>query len=88
MEDHRAPRVGGRAPNPFSFGLPLYSGFVFHILEKQIHAAFRDRLRAGFGVESNFALEQPRQQARRGKVGPRRAFALEFPGMSTCAARS
>ena len=34
---------------------------MFHILEKQIHAAFRDRLRAGFGVESSFALEQPRQ---------------------------
>ena len=44
-----------------TFALPLYSGFVFHILEKQIHAAFRDRLRAGFGVESSFALEQPRQ---------------------------
>src|ERR1019366_2552930 len=41
--------------------LPLSSGFVFHILEKQIHAAFRDRLRAGFGVETSFALEQPRQ---------------------------
>jgi arginyl-tRNA synthetase len=34
---------------------------VFHNLEKQIHAAFRDRLRAQFGVESDFALEQPRQ---------------------------
>jgi arginyl-tRNA synthetase len=34
---------------------------VFHNLEKQIHAAFRDRLRARFGVESDFALEQPRQ---------------------------
>jgi arginyl-tRNA synthetase len=34
---------------------------VFHRLEKQIHAAFRDRLRAQFGVESDFALEQPRQ---------------------------
>ena len=34
---------------------------MFHILEKQIHAAFRDRLRAGFGVETSFALEQPRQ---------------------------
>ena len=34
---------------------------MFHILDKQIHAAFRDRLRASFGVESNFALEQPRQ---------------------------
>jgi hypothetical protein len=30
---------------------------VFHNLEKQIHAAFRDRLRAQFGVESDFALE-------------------------------
>src|ERR1700744_4108037 len=36
-------------------------GSVFHRLEKQIHAAFRDRLRAQFGVESDFALEQPRQ---------------------------
>ena len=34
---------------------------MFHNLEKQIHAAFRDRLRAQFGVESDFALEQPRQ---------------------------
>ncbi len=34
---------------------------VFHNLEKQIHAAFRDCLRARFGVESDFALEQPRQ---------------------------
>ena len=34
---------------------------MFHRLEKQIHAAFRDRLRAQFGVESDFALEQPRQ---------------------------
>jgi len=30
---------------------------VFHNLEKQIHAAFRDRLRAQFGVESDFALD-------------------------------
>ena len=34
---------------------------MFHRLEKQIHAAFRDCLRAQFGVESDFALEQPRQ---------------------------
>src|SRR5579863_2065025 len=34
---------------------------VFHNLEKQIHAAFSDRLRAQFGVEADFALEQPRQ---------------------------
>ncbi|HTA47497.1 MAG TPA: arginine--tRNA ligase [Bryobacteraceae bacterium] len=34
---------------------------MFHNLEKQIQAAFRDRLRAQFGVEADFALEQPRQ---------------------------
>ena len=34
---------------------------VFHNLEKTIHAAFRDRLRAQFGVDTPFALEQPRQ---------------------------
>lgn len=34
---------------------------MFHHLEKQIHAAFRDGLRARFGVETDFALEQPRQ---------------------------
>ncbi len=34
---------------------------MFHRLEKQIHAAFRDRLRAQFGVAADFALEQPRQ---------------------------
>lgn len=34
---------------------------MFHILEKQIQAAFRDRLRAHFDVDADFALEQPRQ---------------------------
>ncbi len=34
---------------------------MFHHLEKQIHAAFRDRLHAQFGVDTDFALEQPRQ---------------------------
>ena len=34
---------------------------VFHNLEKQIHSAFRDRLRAQFGIDSDSALEQPRQ---------------------------
>jgi arginyl-tRNA synthetase len=34
---------------------------VFHNLETQIHAAFRDRLRAQFGLDADFALEQPRQ---------------------------
>jgi len=36
---------------------------VFHILDKQIYAAFRDRLRSNFGVESHFVLEQPRQSS-------------------------
>ena len=36
---------------------------MFHTLEKTIHAAFRDRLRAQFGVDAAFALEQPRQGA-------------------------
>jgi len=48
---------------------------VFHILDKQIHAAFRDRLRASFGVESNFALEQPRQ-ASFGEIAVPVAFQL------------
>jgi arginyl-tRNA synthetase len=34
---------------------------VFHNLEKQIHTAFRDRLRAQFNLDTDFALEQPRQ---------------------------
>ncbi|HEX4133474.1 MAG TPA: arginine--tRNA ligase [Bryobacteraceae bacterium] len=34
---------------------------MFHNLEKTIHAAFRDRLRAQFGLDTSFALEQPRQ---------------------------
>jgi arginyl-tRNA synthetase len=34
---------------------------VFHNLEKQIQSAFRDRLRAQFGLDTDFALEQPRQ---------------------------
>jgi arginyl-tRNA synthetase len=34
---------------------------VFHNLEKVIHAAFRDRLRAQFELDTPFALEQPRQ---------------------------
>ncbi|HEX4277504.1 MAG TPA: arginine--tRNA ligase [Bryobacteraceae bacterium] len=34
---------------------------MFHNLEKTIHAAFRDCLRARFAVETPFALEQPRQ---------------------------
>jgi arginyl-tRNA synthetase len=34
---------------------------VFHNLEKQIQSAFRDRLRAQFGLDADFALEQPRQ---------------------------
>jgi arginyl-tRNA synthetase len=34
---------------------------VFHDLEKTIHAAFRDCLRSRFGVDTPFALEQPRQ---------------------------
>jgi arginyl-tRNA synthetase len=41
---------------------PTYTQIsVFHTLEKTIHAAFRDRLRAQFGVDAPFALEQPRQ---------------------------
>jgi arginyl-tRNA synthetase len=36
---------------------------VFHTLEKTIHAAFRDRLQAQFGLDTPFALEQPRQPA-------------------------
>lgn len=48
---------------------------VFHNLEKQIHAAFRDRLRAQFGVESDFALEQPRQ-ASFGEIAVPIAFQL------------
>src|ERR1700744_4253363 len=67
--DGRAPPL--LAPRPATLALLTTSGrgtasdytqgSVFHRLEKQIHAAFRDRLRAQFGVESDFALEQPRQ---------------------------
>jgi arginyl-tRNA synthetase len=36
---------------------------VFHNLEKHIQTAFRDRLRAQFGVETEIALEQPKQSS-------------------------
>jgi arginyl-tRNA synthetase len=48
---------------------------VFHNLEKQIHAAFRDRLRAQFGIDTEFALEQPRQ-ASFGEIAVPIAFQL------------
>jgi len=48
---------------------------VFHNLEKQVHAAFRDRLRAQFGVDTDFALEQPRQ-ASFGEIAVPIAFQL------------
>jgi arginyl-tRNA synthetase len=48
---------------------------VFHILEKQIHAAFGDALRVRFGVEPDFPLEQPRQ-ASFGEVAVPVAFQL------------
>jgi arginyl-tRNA synthetase len=34
---------------------------VFHILEKQIHAAFGEALRTRFNTDAEFSLEQPRQ---------------------------
>jgi arginyl-tRNA synthetase len=48
---------------------------VFHNLEKQVHAAFRDSLRARFGVEAEFALERPRQ-ASFGEIAVPVAFQL------------
>ena len=36
---------------------------MFHNLEKNIHAAFTDGLRARFGIEADFGLEQPRQSS-------------------------
>ena len=48
---------------------------MFHNLEKQVHAAFRDRLRAQFGVDTDFALEQPRQ-ASFGEIAVPIAFQL------------
>jgi arginyl-tRNA synthetase len=36
---------------------------VFHILEKQIHAAFREALRTRFELDPEFGLEQPRQSS-------------------------
>jgi arginyl-tRNA synthetase len=48
---------------------------VFHNLEKQVHAAFRDSLRARFGVEADFALERPRQ-ASFGEIAVPVAFQL------------
>lgn len=36
---------------------------MFHIQEKQIQAAFRDLVRAQFGVEAEIALEQPKQSS-------------------------
>jgi len=48
---------------------------VFLNLEKTIHAAFRDRLRAQLGTDATFALEQPRQ-ASFGEVAVPVAFQL------------
>ncbi len=48
---------------------------MFHNLEKQVHAAFRDSLRARFGVEADFALERPRQ-ASYGEIAVPVAFQL------------
>ncbi|HYA16390.1 MAG TPA: arginine--tRNA ligase [Bryobacteraceae bacterium] len=36
---------------------------MFHILEKQIHAAFRQALRTRFDLDPEFGLEQPRQSS-------------------------
>ena len=36
---------------------------MFHNLEKNIHAAFRDGLLARFGLDTDFGLEQPRQSS-------------------------
>jgi arginyl-tRNA synthetase len=45
----------------FAGASPYTQISVFHNLEKTIHAAFRDRLRAQFDLDTPFALEQPRQ---------------------------
>ena len=36
---------------------------VFHNLEKQLQSAFRDRVRADFGVDADIAIEQPKQSS-------------------------
>jgi arginyl-tRNA synthetase len=36
---------------------------VFHNLEKQLQTAFRERVRATFGVEADIAIEQPKQSS-------------------------
>ncbi len=36
---------------------------VFHNLEKQLQTAFRERVRATFGVETDIAIEQPKQSS-------------------------
>jgi arginyl-tRNA synthetase len=48
---------------------------VFHNLERQVHAAFRDALRARFNAEADFALERPRQ-ASFGEIAVPVAFQL------------
>jgi arginyl-tRNA synthetase len=48
---------------------------VFHNLEKTVHAAFRDRLRAQFNLDTPFALEQPRD-ASFGEIAVPVAFQL------------
>ncbi len=48
---------------------------MFHNLEKQVHAAFRDSLRARFDAEGDFALERPRQ-ASFGEIAVPVAFQL------------
>jgi arginyl-tRNA synthetase len=48
---------------------------VFHNLEKTVHAAFRDRLRAQFDLDTPFALEQPRD-ASFGEIAVPVAFQL------------
>jgi hypothetical protein len=36
---------------------------VFHNLEKQLQTAFRERVRATYGVEADIAIEQPKQSS-------------------------
>ena len=39
----------------------LYSGFVFHQLEKRVQETFHHHIQARYGVDLAVAIEQPKQ---------------------------
>ncbi len=49
-------------PGALSFSAHRYTRIsVFHNLEKQVEAAFRERVRARYGIDAEITIEQPKQ---------------------------